>query len=257
MVTSLASPSVAIEQARALFQAEDEPSSPNLRDGYIDLVGEDDIAVSNFSQRAMRSRMVPLVYERVSRPALMRVFVGRNGPGRRAEHRIALRMLGLSGGDRVLDLACGPGNFTRSIAAATGDGLVVGLDASQVMLRTAVRRTSNAHVAYMRGDACALPFRGAAFDGVCCFGALHLFEHPMRALDEIARVLTPGGRVALWTMYDPDLEAVRNGADVRQFGGVLMFAHDEITGGLAARGLVEIDQRVVGKVQFISARKPE
>src|SRR5437667_254204 len=52
-------------------------------------------------------------------------------------------------------------------------------------------------VAYVRGDASALPFRDATFDAVCCFAALYLIDDPYAALDEIARVLAPGGRVAL------------------------------------------------------------
>ena len=49
----------------------------------------------------------------------------------------------------------------------------------------------------MRGDASSLPFRAESFDAVCCFAALYLIENPMRAIAEIARVLRPGGRVAL------------------------------------------------------------
>ena len=38
-----------------------------------------------------------------------------------------------------------------------------------------------------------------SFDAVCCFAALHLFEDPMRALDRMTAVLTPGGRIAIFT----------------------------------------------------------
>jgi ubiquinone/menaquinone biosynthesis C-methylase UbiE len=65
------------------------------------------------------------------------------------------------------------------------------------MLALAVRNTRNANAAYVRADACALPFRDGSFDAICCFAALYLIERPMQALDEIARVLAPGGRVAL------------------------------------------------------------
>ena len=51
----------------------------------------------------------------------------------------------------------------------------------------------------MRGDAVELPFRDASFDAVCCFAALHLFAEPFVALDHMARVLTPGGRIAIFT----------------------------------------------------------
>ena len=60
------------------------------------------------------------------------------------EHRIALAMLSISPGERVLDVACGPGNFTRDFALAAGDGLVVGIDSSETMLGVAVRDNRDA-----------------------------------------------------------------------------------------------------------------
>ena len=58
------------------------------------------------------------------------------------EKRIARLLMGLGPGDGVLDVACGPGNFTRDFARAVGDeGLAVGVDASRPMLERAVRET--------------------------------------------------------------------------------------------------------------------
>ena len=50
---------------------------------------------------------------------------------------------------------------------------------------------------YVRAGATNLPFRDGSFDAVCCFAALYLIEDPLLAVAEIARVLAPGGRVAL------------------------------------------------------------
>ena len=144
----------------------------------------------------MLTGVVPRIYERWWRPALGRVAKGVFGPGMADEHRIARLLLGLSPGDGVLDVACGTGNFTRDFARAVGgDGLVVGIDVSETMLARAVADTAEAgldSVAYMRGDAQELPFRDQSFDAVCCFAALHLFADPMRALDRMTAVLTPG-----------------------------------------------------------------
>ena len=119
------------------------------------------------------------------------------------EQRIARLLLGLGPGDGVLDVACGPGNFSRDFARAVGeDGLVVGIDASRPMLERAVRETRDAgldNLCFVFADAAALPFRDASFDAVCCFAALNLFADPFRALDEMRRVLAPGGRIALFT----------------------------------------------------------
>ena len=113
------------------------------------------------------------------------------------EIRIARLLLGLGEGDTVLDVACGPGNFTREFARAVGpDGLVVGIDASRTMLERGgeeLRRADPGNLTLIRGDATALPFRDGSFDACCCFAALHLFADPFAALDEMRRVLSRAG----------------------------------------------------------------
>jgi SAM-dependent methyltransferase len=246
----------AMERALALFAPEERPADPALRNGYLDLLGESPPTMPRFAQRAMHSRIVPPLYEHFLHPLSMRVAAGREAPGRLEEQRIAVRMLALSGGDRVLDVACGPGNFTRCFAEVAGDGLVIGLDASSPMLTAAVRRTKRANVGYVRGDACSLPFQASSFDAVNCFGALHLFQQPMKALDEFVRVLAPGGRVALLTTCDDAREGVsRPKARSRKFEGWSMFGQDQLTGALEGHGLVDIEQRVMRVAQFVSARK--
>ena len=79
----------------------------------------------------MVSRALPLIYERLWRPLGGRLLMGALGPDMAGERRIALEMLRIAPGDAVLDVACGPGNFTRAFADAAGDGVVVGLDASR------------------------------------------------------------------------------------------------------------------------------
>jgi ubiquinone/menaquinone biosynthesis C-methylase UbiE len=183
--------------------------------------------------------------------------MGLGGPGTREEHAIALAMLSISPADRVLDVGCGPGNFTRDFARAAADGLVLGFDASDTMLAVAVRDTDISNVAYLRGDACDLPFRDGTFDAVCCFAALYLIEEPAAALDEIVRVLAPGGRVALLASCNRGpLSAQAANAVVRRLAGVRIFARDELTTALTDRGLTGVAQRVTGLAQFVSARKP-
>ena len=210
------------------------------------------------AQRLMVSRALPLVYQRFWRPLGGRLLMGLTGPGTAEEHRMALEMLSIEPGDRVLDVACGPGNFSRDFARAASDGLVVGIDASASMLAVAVRETESANLAYLRGDARALPFRDGSFDAICCFAALYLIEEPMRALAEIVRVLAPGGRVALLTSCSRGpLPAEVISPVLRRLSGVRIFARDELTRAMKDDGLVEIDQRVTGLAQFLSARKPE
>jgi SAM-dependent methyltransferase len=224
--------------------------------GYLDLLGDDDPTGAHPGQQLMVNRVLPLIYERLWRPLGTRLFMGAMGPGMRGEHRIALEMLGLRKSDRVLDVACGPGNFTRAFARAASEGVVVGLDASKPMLDRAVREANPANVSYVRGDAHALPFRDASFDAVCCFAALYFISEPLRALDEIARVLAPGGRVALMTSVNRGaLPAPVSDAVIRRATGVRIFGRDELTGALRDRGLTVGEQRVAGLAQFVAASR--
>ena len=247
----------AMDRALDLFEPDRRAAGSRLRDGYLDLLPGDDPTGSHPGQRWMASHTLPLIYERLWRPLGGRLLMGVGGPGMREEHEIALQMLALSAGDRVLDVGCGPGNFTRTFAAEIGDGLVVGVDASRTMLARAVRETTAHNVAYVRGDASALPFQDGSFEAVCCFAALYLIEQPMRAVSEIARVLRPGGRLALLSSCNRGLvSASITSPLVRALTGVRIFDRNELTDALRDRGLGHIEQRVTGLAQFIAARKP-
>jgi SAM-dependent methyltransferase len=247
----------AVEQTLALFEPARRPTVPQIEDGYLDLLGEQDPTGAHPGQRLMLSSALALIYERLWRPLGGRLFMGAMGPAKGDELRMALRMLELSPKDRVLDVACGPGNFTRDFARAADAGLAVGLDASKAMLAVAARKSESANIAYVRGDACALPFRDASFDAICCFAALYLIEEPMQALDEIVRVLAPNGRVALLSSCNRGpLPASATNRAVRRLTGVRIFAREELTDALSDRGLTGIEQQVVGLAQFVTARRP-
>jgi SAM-dependent methyltransferase len=248
----------AIESTQALIEQAGLPLEPRMEDGYLDLLGERDPVGRRPGQRLMESRGLARIYERLWRPVLGRVLMGPMGPGPRGERRIARNALALSAGERVLDVGCGPGNFTREFARAADGGLVVGIDASRAMLSRAASEPSGENLAYALGDASALPFRDESFDAVCCFAALYLIEEPMRALDEIVRVLVPGGRVALLSSCSRGpLPASVTDAAVRGLSGVRVFGRDELTAALRERGIIGVEQRVSGFAQIVSGRKPE
>ncbi len=220
---------------------------------YADVLGEDDPTRSGIGPQAMISTIVPRIYERVWRPVFAPVLMA----GRLDEPAMALRMLELHPGDSVLDVGCGPGNFTRAFARACFDGLAVGLDASRTMLDQAVREQNPANVRYVRGDAAALPFPDATFDAVCCFAALYFIAEPIQAIDEMVRVLAPGGRIALLASVSRGPVPARAvDAVVRPLSGTRIFGRDDLTQALEQRGLTAIDRRVAGLAQFVSARAP-
>ena len=228
--------------------------------GYLDLLGSDAPESTGITQDLMLTRLVPTIYERWWRPALARAVKGVTGPGMSEEVRIARLFLGLTSGDRVLDVACGPGNFSREFAKAAGtDGLVVGIDASPTMLARGAEESERAgtrNLALIRGDATALPFAEGSFDCACCFAALHLFADPFASLDEMRRVLAPGGRIALMTSIRRPITARPLKPFVERLSGMRVFEPDEISGALADRGFIDVRQRVSGLVQFVGGRLP-
>jgi SAM-dependent methyltransferase len=248
----------AMEATLELLRPESTPTKPSFRAGYLDLLEGRDAIGSHPGQRIMGSRLLPLIYERLWRPVGGRFLLGMIGPDTAEEHRLALEMLEISPGERVLDVGCGPGNFTRDFARGVGeDGLAVGVDASQTMLAAAAREGGGPNLAYLRGDARALPFVDGGFDAVCCFAALYLIDDAMAAIDEIVRVLAPGGRVALLaSCARGPLEPGPARSLARALTGIRLFGRDELTGALSERGLTGVARRIAGLGQFVSARKP-
>jgi ubiquinone/menaquinone biosynthesis C-methylase UbiE len=206
----------------------------------------------------MTSRFLPLIYERLWRPVGVSLLTGAMGPRRNIEEQLTRELLALAPGDHVLDVACGPGNITRRLRAlADPDSLIVGIDASATMLARAVKDTAAENVAYIRGDAQQLPFRDETFEAVCCYAALYLMDDPFAAIDEIVRVLAPGGRVAVLTSVHRGPGVLRPlNTLLTAPSGIRMFASDEVTGAFAAYGLADIRQRLARFGQFVGARKP-
>ncbi|MEX0992916.1 MAG: methyltransferase domain-containing protein [Solirubrobacterales bacterium] len=245
------------ERALALLSTEARERA-NEHDGFIDVLGQE-LPTDGVAQGLMRSGVVSSIYERWWRPALGRLAKGVTGPGMKDEHRIARLLMGLVPGDGVLDLACGPGNFSREFAQAVGvEGLVVGLDASPAMLERGVRDTDTAgarNLAFVYGNAIELPFRDDSFDAVCCFAALHLFDDPFAALDEQTRVLTAGGHIAIFTSCRSRSGPFRGYKSMLAArSGMRMFEQDEITGALLERGFADMQQTLTGLTQFVGGQ---
>jgi len=244
---------------RVLDLLRDPPGAPDLSAGYLDLLGPP--AKPSLAQSAMESTFLPRIYEKVWRPIGFNVAKGWPfGPDTAAEHALARDWLGLTGRPpaTVLDVACGPGNVTRALAeGVSSGGLVVGLDASETMLAQAVDAPAEG-TAYVRGDAVHLPFRDGVFDAVCCFGALYLFDDPWTALDGMARVLKPGGRLIILTSRRPSpLPSARLAGELlRRTTGFTVFGDREVTRALDARGLTAVRHRRYPLMQLVGARKP-
>lgn len=127
--------------------------------------------------------------------------------------RHTVRSLGLRPDATVVDLACGTGDLCRELAA---QGLTpIGVDLSFGMLVAARTDAPLVH-----GDALRLPLPDACMDGVTCGFALRNFESLPPFFAELARVVRPGGRIALLEVAEPPNRLLRFGHRV-YFGKVV------------------------------------
>lgn len=121
--------------------------------------------------------------------------------------RRTVASLALQPGGRVLDLATGTGDLALLVARTHPEVTVVGLDPSANMLAVGARKVTaaglDARVSLVQGDAQALPFEGDRFDGACMAFGIRNVPDRSAALREIARVVRPGGRVAILELSEP------------------------------------------------------
>jgi ubiquinone/menaquinone biosynthesis C-methylase UbiE len=102
---------------------------------------------------------------------------------------------GCRDGDRVLDIACGTGVVASRVNLVTRKlCAVTGIDINEGMLNVA---RSNPQVEWHQGSATELPFDAGSFDVVLCQQGLQYFPDRAAAMRQSARVLAPGGRLAL------------------------------------------------------------
>jgi demethylmenaquinone methyltransferase / 2-methoxy-6-polyprenyl-1,4-benzoquinol methylase len=139
--------------------------------------------------RAMFDRIAP-VYDAMNRATTL-------GLDRRWRRLAATSAVQPS--DRVLDAACGTGDL--ALADLDAGGVVTGLDFSERMLERA-RRKSDA-IEWVEGDVLALPFEGAEFDSATIGFGVRNVDDLDAALRELARIVRPGGRLAVLELTRP------------------------------------------------------
>jgi ubiquinone/menaquinone biosynthesis C-methylase UbiE len=126
----------------------------------------------------------------------------------------------------VLEVATGPGYLSIELARL-GSFHIAGVDLSPDMVRIARENAMRAGVAaeFVQGNSSSLPFPAASFDFLVCRAAFKNFAQPVRALQEMHRVLRPGGRALVIDL--------RRNASMR-----------EISQGLNAMGLSGVDRNL-------------
>ena len=185
--------------------------------------------------------------------------------------RIAIESLGLAEGSTILDLATGTGDFCRELSERNYRS--IGADFSFGMLASA--RTDEPLV---QGDGMGLPIRSASVDGATCGFALRNFVDLPAVFAELARIVRPGGRIALLDASEPDNPVMRFGHGV-YFGKVVPFIggllsdkraygylprslaylppRDELLAGLRAVGFTDVthEQLTLGAAQLLTATR--
>jgi ubiquinone/menaquinone biosynthesis C-methylase UbiE len=169
----------------------------------------------------------------------------------RPAHRAIIARIRTEFGDRpltILDVGCGTGVFAARIRQALPHAKVWGVDLVAAMLSKG-RSRWEAHrrcVMPVQGDSERLPFAEGAFDVVTCANSFHHYPHQRCAVDEMHRVLKPGGRLILvdgsrddlwgWFIYDVCVAGVE--------GDVLHASARRVRSLFAGAGFVETDQEL-------------
>ncbi len=164
-------------------------------------------------------------------------------------------------GMRVLDIACGTGEPSISIAALLrGSGDVTGIDISPEPLKLAAERAAErglTNVKFQQGDAHALPFADESFHRITSRLGVMFFAEPLRALSEMWRVLKPGGTATLlaWGPMDQPYFQTTIGTVLRLMPGsaipeeglkVFSFAEaGALAGALRQAGFSRVEERFV------------
>ena len=202
-------------------------------------------------------------YDLVNRIMTFRMDVG--------WRRRTVDSLGLPAGSTVVDLACGTGDLCRELAAR---GLrPIGVDLSYGMLAAARTTAPLVH-----GDALRLPLPSGSVAGATCGFALRNFASLPPCFDELARVVRPGGRIALLEVAEPPNRLLRAGHRfyfgrvVPLVGGLLsdpaayrylprsvayLPEPDVLLEQLGTAGFVDVERRLlsVGIAQLITATR--
>jgi demethylmenaquinone methyltransferase/2-methoxy-6-polyprenyl-1,4-benzoquinol methylase len=167
----------------------------------------DDLPAGDEKVAAVRSMFDAIAprYDLVNRIMTFRMDVG--------WRRRTVRALALTPGSRVVDLACGTGDLCDELQRAALEP--IGVDLSLGMLRAA-----HTTAPLTQADALRLPLPDASVDGATCGFALRNFVALAPMLDELARVVRPGGRIALLEVATPPNRILRSGHQV-YFGTVV------------------------------------
>ncbi|MGH3636718.1 class I SAM-dependent methyltransferase [Mycobacterium sp.] len=232
---------------RALDLLADPPAEPDVSRGYLDLLGGGpDAAVPRNTgaiQAVWASPLGSMLYDNAQAVA-RRLLAAWQHP---------VEWLNIPPGGVALDVGSGPGTVTASLARAAGPGgLALGVDISEPMLARAVRAESGPRVGFIRADAQRLPLRDDTVDAAVSIAVLQLIPDPVAALSEIARVLRPGGRLAVMV---PTAGRAARLWRMLPGTGAYAFGEDEIGDILEEHGFAHVRTKNISTFQWVRGQR--
>lgn len=154
-----------------------------------------------------------------------------------------VQLLDIQPADHILEVGCGPGLAIQGFAARAKEGLVAGIDPSPIMVEQARKRNAAAikagRVEIQQGEASTLPYPDASFDKVVAVHVIYFWSDAVVTLQELRRVLQPGGVVAIGFLLKEHQPRVTQKA-FAQTGATLYSVAEDVAALLAAAGFTQI-----------------
>jgi ubiquinone/menaquinone biosynthesis C-methylase UbiE len=168
----------------------------------------------------------------------------------------ALRRFAVGPQEQVIDLGCGTGVLLGCLLDHLDeDGTVTAVDISERMIEKAKAKYQDDRVRFLVADAAQIPVPDSSADRVLCFSAWPHFPDPDAVIQELLRVLKPGGRLHIWHADSRDkINDIHKHAHHSVSGDMLEPA-DRLAERMRSAGMQTEDRRDDQEAYLVSARK--
>ena len=151
----------------------------------------------------LKDRMARFFWRQFRKPSgwFGRVIGNRMAEGNVYDAEWTVSLLDIQPEHHILEIGFGPGVSTRYAAEKATKGFVAGIDHSETMVQTARQRNSGiiqaGRMDLKQGDVASLPYPNETFDKAFSIHSIYFWEKPIECLQELRRVLKPGGLLAI------------------------------------------------------------